>query len=77
MTYGQIIQEIKKGLRVGGNLTEVYLKRFRENYKGDRLAIETFKAHYTDDGKGVVFTYTINGKDNNIEIPTQRGRDFE
>ena len=68
MTYTQIQTAIKKGLNVRGNLSAAYLKRFQEAFKGDKRSIESFTARYNDEGDGVVFEYTINGKTNTLSV---------
>ena len=72
MTYGQITQEIKEGLNVGGNLAAVYLKRFQEGFLGDKRSITSFKARYNDEGDGVIFEYTINDKTTTMSVEIQK-----
>lgn len=74
MTITEIKAKITKDLRIGGNLLYTYIAWFKKAYQGDKRAIDDFKAHYNDDGNGVVFTITINGKQKEFSFPIAKSR---
>lgn len=58
----EIRQRIKDDLKVGGLLERGYMKEFNRLYHGSARAIEDLHVRFSDDGMGVVFVLTINGK---------------
>ena len=74
MTITEIKRKMQNDLRIGGNLTYTYIAWFKEAYQGDKRAIDDFKARYNDDGNGVVFTITINGKQKEFSFPIAKSR---
>ena len=74
MTITEIKEIIKRDLHIGGNLIGTYIAWFKEAYKGDKRAIDDFKARYNDEGNGVVFTITINGKQKEFSFPIAKSR---
>lgn len=74
MTITEIKERIKKDLHIGGNLLYTYIAWLKDAYSGDKRAIEDFKARYNDDGNGVVFTITINGKQKEFNFGIAKSR---
>lgn len=74
MTLTEIGNRIRKDLHIGGNLLYTYMAWLKEAYQGDKRAIEDFKARYNDEGDGVVFTITINGKQKEFSFPIAKSR---
>lgn len=74
MTLTEIGNRIRKDLHIGSNLLYTYMAWLREAYTGDKRAIEDFEARYNDDGDGVVFTITINGKQKEFNFGIAKSR---
>lgn len=74
MTLTEIGNRIRKDLHIGGNLLYTYMAWLKEAYTGDKRAIDDFKARYNDDGNGVIFTITINGKQKEFSFPIAKSR---
>lgn len=58
----EIRERIKEDLKVGGLLERGYMREFNRLYRGSARAIEDLHVRFSDDGMGVVFVITINGK---------------
>jgi len=74
MDIMEIRRKLQKDLNVGSSLLGAYVAMFKEAYNGDKRAIDDFKARYNDDGDGVIFTVTINGKQKEYNVPITKGR---
>lgn len=74
MTITTIKEKIREDLRIGGNLIGTYIAWFKAAYQGDKRAIDDFKARYNDNGDGVIFTITINGKQKEFSFPIAKSR---
>lgn len=63
----EIRERIREDLKIGSRLERGYIAEFNRLYKGSARAIDDFHVRYNDDGTGVIFVLTINGKQIELE----------